>query len=196
VWLEELEDERLELVNVQTGERVVLSDRPCSIWGVGANGSHFVYGNCTGDDEIEIRRELHVRDVNTGTDELMGVLDGGWHASYQREVLPSPDGSRLAMFLRHGNGISGTYLLTLVGGRDGHPQNPAGGRQAADDDAGAAVAEAASAATLQPELLASGQYPIGWVDDGHVVIVELFAEDARIQVVNVESLATRRVYPR
>lgn len=197
VWLEELEEERLELVNVQTGERVVLSDRPCSLWGVGTGGSHFVvYGDCTGDDESEVRRELHVRDMATGTEELIGVLDGGWHAGYQREILPSPDGSRLAMFLRHGNGISGTYLLTPVGGRDGRAQNPAGGRQAGGDDAGAAVAEAVSAATLRPQLLASGRYPIGWVGDGHVVVVEFVAEDPRIEVVNVDSLATRRVYPR
>lgn len=171
VWLEELEEERLELVNVQTGERVVLSDRPCSLWGVGTGGSHFVYGDCTGDDESEVRRELHVRDVDTGADELMGVLDGAWRASYQREVFPSLDGSRLAMFLRHGNGIGGTYLLTPV-------------------------AEGASAATLRPELLASGHYPIGWVGDGHVVVVDFVAEDPRIEVVNVDSLATRRVYPR
>jgi len=114
-WLEDsVYAERMVLVDVASGASVDLSDSPCDFWGFSPQGSRFLYGHCSG-GHYDVRAELHVRDLGTGADELFAVLENVEPLGLGRELLLSPDGSRLAIFLQQRGAMASTYLVPRAG---------------------------------------------------------------------------------
>jgi hypothetical protein len=182
VWIDQSGDQRLYLIHTSTGEVVEVSDTPCSLWGFSSDGNRFVYGDCR-ESRPGGRVELRVRDLTTGADERFAVLDPFSSLSRIQELYMSPDGSRIAAYLRRG-AIAGTYVID----RD----------ERAGFDALAAGAPAeAVARSAGVELLAARRHPLGWLDDQHLAVVsEERRRQVDIEVMNVENYAVRTVYTR
>jgi len=189
VWLESAIGDRMELVDTQTGERVALTDTPCLGWGGGADDTRFVYGLCSGTRWADARMELRVYDPARATDEFFGVLDHIGEGGYGRELFLSPDGSRIAMSVSQVAGTAGAYVVA------GAAASPAVGGDAARQPAAPSEAE-----TVHAELLRVGMYPIGWLDNDHLVVATGSGYgdvwNVAVEVINVETHAVRSVYER
>jgi hypothetical protein len=116
-WIDEGEADRLYLIDTRTGERVEVTESPCTFWGFCADGRRFVYGRCRGQMRYgDARSELRILDLASGADETFAVLEDYDESSGRREVLLSPDGERLLMYTRRDYGrVRGTYVLSRGG---------------------------------------------------------------------------------
>jgi len=171
VWLEDPDADRMYLINTESGERVVLTDSACPLWALTPDGRRFIYGRCTWADRPgEGRFEMRVRDLQTGDDELFAVMNG-YNAG--REFHLSPDGDRILFHVRRGGGRSSATWLV-------HRQ----------------TADVSDPRVVMPDFVAADVFPLGWLDDDHAVLVHDARGDIAIDVVNVTTKSTRRVYPR
>jgi len=174
-------DARLLLLETSSGESIELSEAPCRAWGFSADSSEFFYSHCSG-SRYTTNMELRVRNLETGVDEAVGVIEGVHPQGSGHELLPSPDGSRLAAFIQRGRRRPATFVIERGGSAPGAPGN-------------ASPTVGAREAPL--ELLATDYYPIGWIDDDHVVVVSQSARRGphlEVAVINVETGAVRQVY--
>ena len=112
--------DRLQLLDVATGELEVLTDSACRFWGFSPTGERFFYGLCTGvSRDGTASTEVRVRELATGEEEVFATLEGFDSVSFRSKAHVSPDGTRLVLAGRM-SGERG-YRLHVVSAGDLRP---------------------------------------------------------------------------
>lgn len=167
-WIDDGEAERLYLVETGSGELVEVTESPCRLWGLSADGARLLYATCSGEQRYgNARIEMRYYDFATGADELFTVLENYNVGSGSRglEALPSPDGERVLIYASASYGSEpATYIVSRVG---------------------------------NIEHLAAGTAPLAWIDDRRALLTRTgFRRPFELSVVDLDTRTVRRIYPR
>ena len=167
-WVDDGEVARLYLVETGSGELVEVTESPCRLWGLSADGARLLYATCSGEQRYgNARIEMRYYDFATGADELFTVLENYNVGSGSRglEALPSPDGERVLIYASASYGSEpATYIVSRVG---------------------------------NIEHLAAGTAPLAWIDDRRALLTRTgFRRPFELSVVDLDTRTVRRIYPR
>jgi len=156
----------LALIDVRSGQQVLEAETTCGGWGFSTAPERFVFTAC-GTEPADGRIELRELDLDSGAEFPFAVIDRLGQTYRSAELVISPSGDRVALHGVRRRAVFGTYLVER-----GTGISTMGG----------------------PELVAADGYPLGWLDEGHLVVVSDRGRHLDIHVVDVETGALREVY--